>query len=498
MELKFCNNNIDEQDIDLLFYPVLQDKKQITKIIEDLNYEDEQSILDRIAKEKFLGKKGQLFVIPSEDLNVLLLGTGQKNKLSIEDWRQTAGFIIDYLKKYQAVKIGLIARAWFKANNDVQILGQSIAEGLNLASYKFDKYRQVPEDEIQIQLKEIMIEIDSNKRAKFKKGWETGLLLAAGTNYARDLINGPAGDMTPTFLAKQAEEIAKNNKNISVKILDKVQVKKMGMNAFLGVDQGSAQPAKFIHLIYKPQRKAKEKIALVGKGITFDSGGLNIKMADFMEQMKVDMSGAATVLGVFSVLGELKSKVEIHGIIAACENMPSGSALKPGDIIKNMQGKSIEIGNTDAEGRVTLADSLAYAQKQGVTTVIDLATLTGACIIALGTHYAALYANNDKLSKDLLRSASQSGEKIWPMPLPPEYRELNKSQNADVRNIPSTRYGGSITAALFLQEFIEKDIIWAHLDIAGPAYAESPLTSYVPIGGVGFGVRTLLEWLKIF
>jgi leucyl aminopeptidase len=495
MELQFCNKNVDEQGIDILFHPVLQDEKQITKIIEDLDYEDEQSILNRIAKEKFLGKKGQLFIISSDDLTVALLGTGQKNKLSTENWRQTAGFLVSYLKSFQATKIGLVAKSWLKGNNDVQALGQALAEGLNLASYKFDKYLQVSKDEIQVQLKEVLVEIESNKRNKFKKGWEAGSLFAAGTNCARDLVNEPAGHMTPTFLAKQAESIAKNNKNISVKILDKAQVKKMGMNAFLGVDQGSDQPLKFIHLIYKPQRGSKEKIALVGKGITFDSGGLNIKPGDSMEQMKVDMSGAATVLGVFSVLGELKPKAEVHGIVAACENMPSGGALKPGDIVRNMQGKSIEIGNTDAEGRVTLADSLAYAQKQGASTVVDLATLTGACMIALGTHYAALYANDNKLSKDLLKSANQTGEKIWSMPLPPEYRELNKSQNADVRNIPKTRYGGSITAALFLQEFIERDIVWAHLDIAGPAYAESPLASYVPIGGVGFGVRTLLDWL---
>ena len=301
--------------------------------------------------------------------------------------------------------------------------------------------------------------------------------------------------MTPSLLSKEAELIAKENSNISVKILEKAEIKKLGMNAFLGVDQGSDQPPKFIHLIYKPKGKAKDKVGVVGMGITFDSGGLNIKIGDSMSDMKIDMGGAATVIGLFSVLGKVQPKVEVHGIIAACENMPSGKALKPGDVINNMQGKSIEIGNTDAEGRVTLADSLAYTQKQGINTIIDLATLTGAEMIALGTHYAALYSNSKKLNTEILKAVDVSGEKIWPMPLPEEYIELNKSNIADIKNIASTRYGGSITAALFLQFFIEENVNWAHLDIAAPAYAEKPLNSYTPIGGVGFGVRTLLEWL---
>jgi len=254
---------------------------------------------------------------------------------------------------------------------------------------------------------------------------------------------------------------------------------------------------KFIHLIYKPTGRTKDKIAIVGKGVTFDSGGLNIKTGDSMEQMKIDMGGAATVVGLFSVLAQLKPKVEVHGVIAACENMPSGAAIKPGDIVKNMQGKSIEIGNTDAEGRVTMADSLAYAQKQGISKVVDLATLTGAVMAALGTDYAGLFANDEKLAKGLLKAGDVSGENLWLLPLPLEYKKLNQSKVADIKNIPSTRYGGAITAALFLQEFIEEDVKWAHLDIAAPVYAEKPMNSYTPVGGVGFGVRTLFEWLNI-
>ena len=484
-----------EQMPQVMFYPVLEDNQAIIRLIEGFGYEDQSAILTRLKAEKFVGKKSQVFVINEPGLSVILLGTGQSKKLDSEDWRVLAGNIIAYLQKYSAKNIGLIASQWLKNNSNIELLGQSLAEGLNLASYEFVKYKKPDKNKININIENIFVEINSDKKNKFQKGWDTGLLMTEATNLARDLVNEPAGVMTPTFLADTARQIAKANPNISVKILDKEACQKLGMNAFLGVDQGSDQPLQFIHLIYKPAHKSKDIIALVGKGITFDSGGLNIKTGDSMSQMKVDMAGSATVLGIFASIGKLKPKSEVHGIVAACENMPSGTALKPGDVISNMQGKTIEIGNTDAEGRVTLADSLAYAQKKGAKTIIDLATLTGACVIALGPEYTALFANDQGLAKDLLKTAGSTGEKIWQLPLPDEYKELNKSNIADINNIPNTRYGGAITAGLFLQEFIHQDIKWSHWDIAGPAYAEKPFNSYTPQGGVGFGVRTLLTWL---
>ncbi|MBT7553508.1 leucyl aminopeptidase [bacterium] len=500
MEVKFYNQNIDEQPIELLFIPVLQDKDQIAKTVADLRYEEERLILSRIKKENFTAKHNQLFTIHGNDFTVVLVGFGKEKKVSTEDWRQAAGNIVGYLKNYKATKIALVAKQWLKGNNNIQALAQSLAEGLSLADYNFDKHKATDKDKIKIELEEVYLDLEATHRNKFKKAWETGLSFAQGTKLARDLVNEPAGFMTPTFLATVAQTIANppagGNKNITVKILEKEQIAKMGMNAFLAVAQGSEEAPKFIHLVYRPARSSKQKIALVGKGITFDSGGLNIKPGDSMEQMKIDMGGAATVLGVFEALDVIKPKVEVHGIVAACENMPSGVALKPGDVVTNMQGKTIEIGNTDAEGRVTLADSLAYAQKQGAKTIVDFATLTGACLVALGSDYAALYANNVGLNKDLIKAADIAGEKMWPMPMPVEYKDLNKSNIADIKNIPSTRYGGSITAAMFLQEFVKPEVAWAHLDIAGPAYAEKPLNSYTPVGGVGFGVRTVLEWLS--
>lgn len=481
MKLVFNKNNQAE----IFFRPVLQNEKSILSLV------NKESLV-RLDKEKFQGKSGQVFVSHTTEQTIVLIGTGQKTKLSVEDCRIMAGQMVNYLHKYSAKNIGLVAKDWIKVN--VLDLGQALAEGLSLASYSFEKYKKKDDSKIKVNIEEVLVELNTNQRNKFRKGWSKGLILAQGTNYARDLVNEPANIMTPTFLAKQALVLGKSNKNISVKVLDKAQVKKLGMNAFLGIDQGSIEPPKFIHLIYKPQ-KVKDKIALVGKGVTFDAGGLNIKPFEGMRQMKNDMSGAATVLGIFSVISELKPNREVHGIIAACENMPSGTAIKPGDVVKNMQGKSIEIKHTDAEGRVTLADSLAYAQAQGIKKIVDLATLTGAIMYALGTHYAGLFSNDHKLGKELLKEAELSGEKLWLMPLAEEYRELGKSEIADISNISSTRYGGAITAALFLEEFIEAGTIWAHLDIASPAYAETPLNSYTPIGGVGFGVRTILNWL---
>lgn len=494
MELIF--SNLEEGQAEVLFFPVLIADGQIDKLITSLCYDDEKQILKRLKRENFTGKSGQSFVIHDDNQSVVLLGTGQEKKLGPLEWRELAGNMIMYLKKYSAQKVGLDIKYWLKGSSDVARLSQSIAEGIYLASYDFDKYKKTDKDKIKVDIKDLYIYLDKKYINKFQVGFERGKLMAQGTAKGRDLVNEPAGHMTPTFLAQEAESIAKNSQSIKVKIFDKDKIATMKMGAFLGIAQGSSQAPKFIHLIYKPKGKAKDTIALVGKGITFDSGGLNVKPWEGMQQMKIDMGGAAAVLGVFSVLDKIQPKVEVHGIIAACENMSSGSAIKPGDVVTNMQGKTIEIGHTDAEGRVTLADSLAYAQKQGIKKIVDAATLTGAIMFALGPQYAGLYSSDDKLAKDLLKSADLSGERLWHMPLAPEYKDYNESKVADIKNIGITRLGGSILAAWFLKYFVADDVSWAHLDIAAPAFAEKPFNSYTPIGGVGFGVRTFLEWLN--
>lgn len=494
MELIF---KIEEnQEAEVLFVPVLANDLALNRLVATFDYDDEKDIFLRIKKENFKGKKGQIFTIHNNRQTLVFIGTGQAKKISSEDIRQTAGYIISYLKKYQAKKIGLVLKQWLLGIKDISLVAQSMAEGLLLANYSFGKYKREDKDAIKVDIKELFVYLDSSQKVRFSKGWDLGRALAQGTMLARNLVNEPAGVMTPRFLADTAIDISKKSKNISVKILDKEKITKLKMNAYLAIARGSQEEPKFIHLIYKPKGKVKDKIALVGKGITFDSGGLNVKPWENMVDMKIDMSGAAAVLGVFESLANSDVRVEVHGIIAACENMPSGVAAKPGDVVRNMQGKSIEIAHTDAEGRVTLSDSLAYAQKQNIKTVVDVATLTGAAIIALGSQYACFFSNNEKLTKNILTNAKDSGEAMWPLPLAPEYRELNKSKVAEIRNIGASRAASTIVAALFLNYFIEEGVAWAHIDIAGPAYAEKEFNSYIPVGGVGFGVRTLFNWLR--
>ncbi len=319
--------------------------------------------------------------------------------------------------------------------------------------------------------------------------------IAPGVTLARQLVNQPASHMSPRILMEEAQAIAKHGNRTTVRIFDREQAREAGFTAFLAVAAGSKEEPYVVHLIYKPSGVIKKKIFLVGKGITFDSGGLSLKPANFMESMKIDMAGAANVLGLFSIIEKLKPEAEIHGVFATCENMPSGSAYRPGDIVRAKNGKTIEILNTDAEGRVTLADTLSYAVEHTPDAIVDLATLTGASMIALGESHAALFSNNEALQDTLLAAAQLAGEGLVALPLPEEYRSTIESKVADVRNTATTMYGGAITAALFLQAFIA-DIPWAHIDLAGPVFAEREFLPYYTAGATGYGVRTLAEFVQ--
>jgi leucyl aminopeptidase len=298
--------------------------------------------------------------------------------------------------------------------------------------------------------------------------------------------------VTASALAETARTIAREA-GLRIRVFDRAACERMGMGAFLGVNRGSVEPPRFIHLTYVPRRPARRRIALVGKGITFDSGGLDLKTAEGMERMKGDMSGAAAVLGVLKVLPRLRPAVEVHGLIAATDNMPSGSATKPGDVLRAMNGKTIEVNNTDAEGRLTLADAIAYARKEiKPHEIVDVATLTGACSIALGSLCAGAMSNDAALQDRVLAAAARAGERLWPLPLIDEYREGLRSEVADLRNT-GPRPGGAITAGLFIREFAG-DTPWVHLDIAGVAFTDKEL-AYAPKGGVGFGARTLIEFV---
>jgi leucyl aminopeptidase len=368
---------------------------------------------------------------------------------------------------------------------------QATVEGARLGTYRFDKYLKEKNGKVLASL--AVLEPERRLQAAARDGARLGEIGADATALARDLVNEPANVVTPSFLAARAQELAKAGR-LRVRVLDREACAKLGMGAYLGVAQGSQEPPRFIHLTYAPGRRARRRVVVIGKGITFDSGGLDLKTADGMLRMKDDMSGAAAVLGIFQALPRLRLPVEVHGLIAATENMPSGTAQRPGDIVRALNGLTIEIGNTDAEGRLTLADALAYAAREiKPHEMVDLATLTGAVVIALGLGMSGLFATQDGLAERLLAAARASGERMWRLPLHDEYRDGLKSEVADLNNISSQRGAGAIVAALFMRDFAG-GVPWAHLDIAGTAFSERELP-LGPKGGTGVAVRTLLAYL---
>lgn len=381
-----------------------------------------------------------------------------------------------------------------------------VAESALLTDYWFSEHSQLlKQNQLARSLTSLSLHIPSEKDAARANGDMRRVKeMMQGVDTARHLVNQPASHMSPNILAQEARRIAKASPDISVQVFNRKQAEKKNFSAFLAVAKGSKEEPYVIHLKYTPKKKPKKSIALIGKGITFDSGGLSLKPAQSMETMKVDMAGAATVLGLFSILPYISPDVAVHGIILACENMPSGDAYRPGDVVTAMNGKTIEVLNTDAEGRVTLADALVYASILAPDAIVDLATLTGACVVALGETYAGLFGNDKSLNGHIMKSAEDAGEGIVEFPLPEEYRPTVQSQIADLRNTSFMKTGGAITAALFLQSFVglqkgtKKQIPWAHLDIAGPIYAEMPLIPYWQYGATGYGVRTLAKLVERF
>ncbi|QEY33182.1 leucyl aminopeptidase [Synechococcus sp. RSCCF101] len=367
---------------------------------------------------------------------------------------------------------------------------QAIGESVRLAGYSDQRFRSEPHQDPRPERCEIL-----QLPAAGDAALERVAPICSGVELARELVAAPANALTPEVMADTASAIARDH-GLEVTILDAEACRERGMGSYLAVAQGSDLPPRFIHLIYRPEGTPLRRLALVGKGLTFDSGGYNLKVgAAQIHMMKYDMGGSAAVLGAARAIAELKpAGVEVHFIVAACENMINGSAIHPGDIITASNGKTIEINNTDAEGRLTLADALVYASELKPDAIVDLATLTGACVIALGEEIAGLWSSSDSLSRALSDAARSGGEQLWAMPMPASYADGLKSDLADMKNT-GPRPGGSITAALFLKEFVAGSIPWAHLDIAGTVWSDKPRQGQ-PSGASGFGVRTLVEWVS--
>ena len=413
---------------------------------------------------------------------VLLISLGKEEKLDYETIRKLGGIIGSGANKYKFSSC-TIADTWYRKKLDKETSIRALVEGIFLGTYTFEEF--FSEKKTKVNLKEVNIEFKGN----FEKAIEETRIVAESVFLARDLQNLPSNISTPTYIANVAKEECEKV-GISVKIIEKEEAEKLGMNLYLAVARGSEERPKFVVMEYKGGGDKWYSIA--GKGITFDTGGISIKPSERMEEMKYDMSGAASVIGSMIAIARLGLKVNVVGITPLTENMPSGKATKPGDIVKSMGGTSVEIINTDAEGRLILADALEYVKKYNPEFVIDIATLTGACVVALGHEAAGLMGNNSELIEMIKKSSQRTGERVWELPLWDEYNEYIKSDFADVKNV-GNRYGGAITAAAFLKKFTNYK--WAHIDIAGVAYTDKE-KFYIKKGGTGFGVRLFVELFK--
>ncbi|MDQ3979039.1 MAG: leucyl aminopeptidase [Actinomycetota bacterium] len=442
-----------------------------------------------LAKRGFEGKLGETAPVPTSGDGpvVLAVGVGPREKVDAEVLRRAAAAFVRAAWQDARAASTLLAAA--PPGLDRAQAAQAAAEGATLAAYRFSRYKAEAKA---CKMESLTFIGPSSPEAR--SGLDRGARLADAVTLARDLVNEPAGSLTPQRLADVAAEIAERE-GLALTVLDEVAITGERLGGLLGVAAGSEQPPRLIELVYDPP-DARATVALVGKGITFDSGGLSIKTAEGMETMKTDMSGAAAVLAAMSTLPAVEPGVKVIAIIPATENMPGGSATKPGDVLRIRNGKTVEVLNTDAEGRLVLADGLSLAVEAGVDAILDLATLTGACVVALGRRIAGLMGNHEGWVEQVREAAQRAGESVWPLPLPDEYRKQIDSDVADIKNVGGGRHAGALTAGLFLKEFVG-DVPWAHLDIAGPARSEEE-DAYVTKGGTGFGVRTVVEALVGF
>ncbi len=423
---------------------------------------------------------------------VAVAGLGKKAKFDAEGVRCVTSAACRSLRASGATRIATVLHGAGAGGMAPESVAQAVAEGSLLGLYSFRAHiTKKPEHKEVRQL--TIVEQSRTKLLKIRAGVKKGETLARAAIFARDMVNQPANLMTPTDLAQKARDVAQVS-GLGIEVLERSDMERLGMGGLLGVAQGSAQLPKFIVLTYKGDPSSEKTVGIVGKGLTFDSGGISIKPSANMDEMKGDMAGGATVIAVMKALGELKPKINVTGLIPATENMPSGTALKPGDIIKAMNGKTVEVLNTDAEGRLILADALCYGNKLKLSPMIDIATLTGACHIALGDLCTGAFTNNQRLLNGLMHVGEQTGERLWQMPMYDEYKDLNKSDIADIKNTGG-RWGGAITAAQFLHEFAGRTP-WVHLDIAG-TFMLGKGRGYSPKGATGVPVRTLVNWLLV-
>ena len=492
MEIKVLTTPITEVSCNILIINLFEENPILDKGLSIIDKALCGHISTLLAEQPECSKYGEINMIHTWGAigakHIMVLGMGKKTELTVDKIRALSAIAMRTAQKRHAKSVATTISGLTTDKYDLQTTAQSIVEGAILGTYQFNYYKtNQPAPDIIEDF--IIIENEAEQAAIISLGSKRAEIISESVNLARDLVNHPPIYMTPTQMAVQAQSIAEQN-NLEIQILDSADMEKQGMHALLAVAQGSSQPPKMIVLKYIGDARNHHCTAFVGKGVTFDSGGISIKPSLHMGDMKSDMAGGATVLATMLGIGKLRPQVNILGIIPCTENMPSGHAYKPGDIISSMSGKTIEIISTDAEGRLILADAITYAGQLGATQIIDVATLTGACVIALGNITSGLLSNNKDLCNQVISAGEQTGEKMWELPNFSEYKEQIKSDIADLKN-SGGRMAGAITAGLFIGQFVN-DIPWVHIDIAGTVDGTKD-SGYHVKGGTGVGVRTLIQ-----
>ena len=496
MKFQGITGGFTEANVEALAVAVFKGEKAASSELKDLDKLAGGLIAEVMKAEEFKGDAGQTALLrfaakgAVKATRLLLVGVGAKDEYKSHSVAALAGTATRYLRKRNVKSFAVMPRSGVSA---VEAAQQTVC-GFITSQFDIDKYKT--KDKQTKSVNSLVVCIDGAKPADLKTGISRGQAIGDSMNLTRDLANEPANILPPAEMAKRAAAMAKEV-GLKCEILDEAKMTKMGMGSLMSVSYGSAQPAKMIVLKYTPTKstaKKGEMLALVGKGITFDTGGISLKPGENMDAMKYDMSGGATVIGTMRAIALLKPSVPVLGVIAAVENMPDGAASRPSDVVTAMNGKTIEILNTDAEGRLVLADAVAYAEKQGATQIIDMATLTGAVIIALGDQNTGIMGNDQKFIDAIIACGKDCGEGFWQLPVSAEYSKQIRSDIADIKNIGPRGKAGTIMGAVFIQEFIDK-AKWAHLDIAGTAWADGARPHQAK-GPTGVAIRTLLNMIE--
>jgi leucyl aminopeptidase len=496
MDFQGISGNFTEAGVDALAITLFKDDKASSGHIKDLDKLAGGQISAVTKSDEFKGDAGEtalLRLTPKGKLKasrLLLVGLGDRKEFKPSDIASAAGTATRVLRKANAKSIA------FSSRNDVAVgdAAQQAAQGAITSQFELDKYKTKEKNDKAVT--KFVFHSEGAKGGDIKAGLTRGQAIGESINFTRDLANEPPNILTPTEMANRAQKMAREV-GLKCEILDEARMRKMGMGSLLSVSAGSEQPAKMIVLRYTPTRNTGKKgdlIGLVGKGITFDTGGISIKPAEGMEAMKYDMSGGATVIGTMRAIALLKPTVPVIGVVAAVENMPDGKASRPSDVVTAMNGKTVEILNTDAEGRLILADAVAYAEQQGATRIVDMATLTGAVIIALGDQNTGIMGNDQAFVDQIISLGKEAGENFWQLPVSKEYSKQIKSDIADIKNIGPRGKAGTIMGAVFIQEFVDK-AKWAHLDIAGTAWNDA-VRPHQAKGPTGVAIRTLIKLVE--